>query len=324
VSPYLAMLLACMAFALMGTLAHALGPTCDWQMIALARTGLALLLVLFFARGAGVRLVWWRPRILWVRSIAGSMSLVCTFYALTRLPVEAVFTLTNMFPLWVAVLSWPLLHEWPAPSVWLAVLSGVAGVVLIQQPHFAEGNFAVLLALASSFFTAVAMIGLHRLQELDVRAIVVHFSAVGLLFCLGSFVLFEHKHSLTDLLDGSTGLMLLAVGVCATVGQLWLTRAFAGGPPTQVAVLGLTQILFAMALKVAFLGEPFHRDTLLGIGLIALPTAWVMWTGSPAGSDDGHSARVPPPRQKHQPKGTPQDGMTKRRPEQRLPDVRSG
>jgi len=39
-----------------------------------------------------------------------------------RLPVSHVLTLTNMFPIWVAVLSWPLLHELPAVLL-LAVLS---------------------------------------------------------------------------------------------------------------------------------------------------------------------------------------------------------
>ena len=110
-----------------------------------------------------------------MRSIAGSVSLVCTFYALTRLPISDVFTLTNMFPIWVAVLSWPLLGEAPPLSVWISVASGIVGVILIQQPHFAEGNFATLAALTSSFGSAVAMIGLHRLKGIDIRAIVAHF-----------------------------------------------------------------------------------------------------------------------------------------------------
>ena len=40
--PYGWMLLAAVAFATMGTLIHALGPSCDWQIIALSRTALAL------------------------------------------------------------------------------------------------------------------------------------------------------------------------------------------------------------------------------------------------------------------------------------------
>src|SRR5438034_7072386 len=72
-----------------------------------------------------------------MRSIAGSISLVCGFYAMTHYPVSEVLTLTNMFPLWVAVLSLPLLGHWPSADVWPATLVGILGIVLIQS---AEGG----------------------------------------------------------------------------------------------------------------------------------------------------------------------------------------
>ena len=58
------------------------------------------------SRATGSALVFWRPRTLWVRSLAGSFSLVCSFYALSRLPVGDVVTLTSTYPLWILVLSW--------------------------------------------------------------------------------------------------------------------------------------------------------------------------------------------------------------------------
>ena len=88
--PYLWMLLGSLAFALMSTLAHALADSCDWQVIALTRAGLAFGFAALLALAAGVRVFVWRPRTLWMRSLAGSVSLVCTFYALTRLPVSDV------------------------------------------------------------------------------------------------------------------------------------------------------------------------------------------------------------------------------------------
>jgi drug/metabolite transporter (DMT)-like permease len=275
-SPYVLMLLGSMAFAIMSTMAHALGATCDWQIIALARSFLAFSFALILAWSAGVRLVLWRPRTLWLRSIAGSCSLIGTFFALTRLPVSDVLTLTNTFPIWVALLSWPLLGERPSSRVWFAVACGVAGVVLIQQPHFAEGNFASLVALASSLSTAFAMIGLHRLHAIDVRAIVVHFSGVSTLFSLASLFLFERRTSLSVLFDERVLLMLLGVGLSATVGQLFLTKAFASGPPAKVSVVGLTQIVFAMALEMLLWPHHFTPGTLLGIFLVLAPTVWLM------------------------------------------------
>ena len=178
-----------LAFALMATMAHALGSDwdCDWRVIAVSRTFLAMVFATALTLAAGARLVFWGPRSLWIRSIAGSISLVCTFFAFTRLPVSHVLTLTNTFPIWVALLSWPLLRERPPARIWLFIASGILGVYLIQKPHLAEGNFASLIALGSSVSTAVAMIGLHRLHYIDPRAIVVHFSTVSLLFCIASF-----------------------------------------------------------------------------------------------------------------------------------------
>ena len=108
----------------------------DWQWIAIARTGLAMIFAAILAKAAAAQLVFFRPAKLWMRSIAGSISLVCGFYAMTHYPVSEVLTLTNMFPLWVVVLSLPLLGYWPPADVWPAVLIGIVGIVLIQS---AEG-----------------------------------------------------------------------------------------------------------------------------------------------------------------------------------------
>ena len=193
--PYLWMLCGSLAFALMGAAAHHLRFSCDWQVIALVRSLVALVLAGGLTLAVGDQLVFWRPGSLWLRSIAGSLSQVSTFFAFTHLPISDVLTLTNMFPIWVALLSWPLLGELPPGHVWLSVVSGLAGVVLIQQPHIAEGNFAALVALGASFFTAFAMIGLHRLRHIAAGAVVAHFSIVSSTFCLASLFVFERRRT---------------------------------------------------------------------------------------------------------------------------------
>jgi len=274
-SPYLLMLLGSVSFALMAALTHAAGRHCDWQVVAFFRSLLVLAFVGLYARVRGARLVLWRPATLWMRSIAGSLSLVCTFYALTHLNPGSVLTITNMFPIWVAFLSWPLLGEWPAGRVWLAVACSAAGVALVQRPEAGADGAAVWVAFAASLSTAVAMLGLHQLQGVAAGAVVVHFAAVSLLFCVGAFLLFPHSAgSLT--LDSEAMFLLVGVGVTASVGQLLLTRAFAAGEPAKVSVVGLSQVVFALVLDVAWLGHRVDTVSLLGMALILGPTAWVM------------------------------------------------
>jgi drug/metabolite transporter (DMT)-like permease len=272
------MLLGSFSFSVMAALAHMAGDRCEWQVVALSRCFLVLLFVGVPAIATGTKLVLWRPRILWMRSIAGSISLVGTFYALTRLPISTVFTLTNMFPVWVAVLSWPMIGIVPRPRAWIAVILGVLGVYCIYNPQVGGPELPLLVALASSLSTAVAMLGLHRLHELDPRAIVVHFSAVSTVFCIASFIIFPLTPGPVPFWHWESLLLLVGVGVTASVGQLLLTKAFAAGDPAKVSVVGLSQVIFALVFDLAQ-GHNIDGQMLFGMALIVAPTAWMMRRG---------------------------------------------
>jgi drug/metabolite transporter (DMT)-like permease len=277
-SPYWWMLLGSLAFTFMGKFTGDLSQHCTWQIPALARSLLALVFAAALARAGGVSLVFWRPPILWLRSFAGSCSLVCTFYAMSRLPLPEVLTLTNTFPIWIALLSWPLLGERPGLATWLSAISSVVGVWLIQDPTFDRGVEASLFALAASFFSAVALMGLNRLKGIDARAVVVHFSALAALFAAVSYCLLPHDAPQPRGEPGSLDmlLLLLGVGVSATIGQLFLTKAFAAGTASKVAVVGLTQIVFALTLDGRIWRGDFDMHKLTGIFLVIAPTAWLL------------------------------------------------
>ena len=178
--PAIWMITAAFCFASMGALAHALGPRCDWLLIALIRILCTFVFSVELAWIGRARLVLWTPRTLWIRSVSGTISLACTFYALTCLPVADVLTLTNTYPLWIVLLSLRQLSRGEIGIDLLCVVSGVAGVTLIQHPYLSgKGDLAVLVALFASFTTAVAMLGLHRLRTVDACAVVAHFSGLA-------------------------------------------------------------------------------------------------------------------------------------------------
>jgi drug/metabolite transporter (DMT)-like permease len=282
--PYLWMLLGSFSFSCMGILAHEVGAVYDWQVIVIFRCALPLALVGSLALASGVKLVFFRPADLWMRSIAGSLSLIGTFYVLPILPVADVFTLVNIFPIWIALLSWPLLGETPTGQVWLSICCGVMGVALIQQPHLLSANYVALIPLGVSIFTALAMIGLHRLKGIDVRAVVVHFHMVALSFALATFLLFDRNKTFSVPL-GVPLCQLLGVGLGATIGQLFLTMAFTHGDPAKVSVVGLTQIVFTLALDALVLGHPPETSKLIGVPLVIGPTAWLMLRGRTPGRE---------------------------------------
>ena len=143
------MLGGALSFAAMGALMHALGPRCDWLAVALVRAVVMLASAAGLARASGSRLAVWRPGTLWVRSLAGSFSLVCNFYALTRLPVADVVTLSNVYPLWIVLSGRPWLRGRPGWATRRGVACGLAGVVLIERPHLGGDRLAAGVACSA-------------------------------------------------------------------------------------------------------------------------------------------------------------------------------
>jgi drug/metabolite transporter (DMT)-like permease len=265
-----------LAFATMGALSHLAGERCDWRYVAAARTSLAFVFSLALAVSTGARLVLLRPAVLWMRSLAGSVGLLCAFYALTHLPVSTSLALSNTVPVWVTLLAWPTLGQRPTAGVWLAVAAGLAGIVLMQKPDLSGGTLAGLLAAFSAFCTACAMIGLNRLGGVDARAVVAHFSGVSTVFAL-TFLFATGGGATAEPPRGwATFALLGAVGLAGTVGQIFMTKAFAAGSPPRVSVVGLTQIVFALVFDLVLWRRALDAATVIGIALVVAPSAWLM------------------------------------------------
>ncbi len=265
---------ASLSLATMGALTHSVGTRCSWLVISLVRAFLMLITAATLARSSGSELVVWHPRSLWVRSLAGSCSLVCNFYALTRLPVADAITLFSIQPLWIALISVVFLRRAPSLGEALGVVCGLMGVVLIERPHLSGDRLAALVALLSSVSSAVAMLGLHRLRHLDSRAVVAHFAGVASVISLIWLLLRGDAFS-PGLLEPLTWLYLLGVGATGTLGQILLTKAYAAGVPAKIAVVGLTQVIFGMAFDVVIWGRKLDLIALAGFALVLAPTTWL-------------------------------------------------
>jgi len=277
--PYLWMLSSALSFSSMGAISKLLAVSSDWRLLAFVRA----VLMLVFAGALGVatrtRFSLKATPVLWMRSLVGSLSMICTFYTLTHLPFSEATTLIKCYPLWVAVLSWLVLGDRPSVKVWIAILTGVAGVVMIAQPHFDEARLALAVGILSSICTAVVMLGLNKLANVDARAIVLHFAVVSTVVIGLVYAVFSGVNTVPRVFTETRGLtMLLALGLLGTLGQIALTRAFAAGDPSRVSVVGLSELIFGVAYDRLLWDRRFGWVTIAGMLLVAAPTAWLLAT----------------------------------------------
>lgn len=272
------------AFATMSACAHALKDRCDWRIVTIGRAGLAFAFTFLIAKLQRAPLAWPGPATLWVRSIAGSLGMLCAFFTLTHMPISGSMILQNSYPFWVALLSWPVLGIRPSRSTWVAVICGFIGICLIAHAYsdpgtvYAHQTLATILALTASVFTSIVMFGLHRLSHLHPLAIALHFAGFATVGMVG-FATVTAIHNPIDwsALDNSaTIVLLLAVGGLATLGQVLMTSAFQHGPPDRLAVIALSQSVFTLIFDIAIWNHAVTIGLVFGMALILGPGAWLV------------------------------------------------
>lgn len=284
--PYLWMLIGSFFFAVMGLLIESLGTEYSFAWIATVRSAVATTIAVSMVLYARANFFVLRPANLWMRSLAGCSAMLCLFFAMTHYDVAVVLSLSSMYPIWVAILGWPMLGQIPSRDTWLALSVSTFGMWLIyaaatgpapfriEHSHYLP-HIAIPLAALASMFSAVALIGLHRVKELDPRAVVTHFSAVSTLLSLGLWLCMPMQTMSSDSDRGSL-MRLVAVGVAAVLGQLFLTKAFAAGHPARISVIGLSQVAFAASYKWIVEGRIPSGVGFVGMLLVIGATVWVM------------------------------------------------
>lgn len=280
------MLIGSFFFAAMSLFTESLGGTYTFTWIAFVRSAIATIVAMAMVWLGGAKFVFLRPWTLWWRSLAGCLSMMFLFYAMTHYHVEVILSLSSTYPIWVAVLGWPLLGQRPSMNTWIALIVSTVGMWLVYStsvraegaaiyPQHFSPHYAIPSGALAGLLSAVALIGLHKVKEVDPRAVVAHFSGVSTIiaFVIWGLVPVPSASDVNSLLSLSG---LLGVGVAAVLGQLFLTKAFASGVPARVSVIGLTQVVFASLYKWLIFGSVPTPLSLVGMLLVLSATLYVM------------------------------------------------
>ncbi len=259
------MTLAQLAFAGMAVGARVGGSGVPWQEVCASRFVVGALTAYGVARATGSSLRITHVREAWLRSAFGTLSAAGTFYvfAAPAISIGDAATIFATSPMFVALLSAPLLGERVHRGLVLALVTGFTGIALVAGPRFSAGAHVVGVGAATAVSSAMAMIWLRRIGPSESsEAIVLHFACVGAcVMALASLPVWRTP-------DPRTALVLGATGVCAGLGQLAMTRAYSHDRAARVAALGYSGVVFTRILGILFFVELPTGTQALGSGLV--------------------------------------------------------
>lgn len=260
------MLVAGFLFSCMGALAK-LGST-DFSSIELvfyrSIIGFLIICVVVGIKRLPISTLYWKNHC-W-RGLSGLSSLLMFFYCITKLPLATAVTLSYTSPLFLTLFTTIMLKEHFHWQLAVAVTIGFAGVILLLHPSLQEDQWiGGLIGLASGFLAAVAYLNikfLGNLGEPDWR-VVFYFTLISTIIT-SIWMMFDTFHPITPF----NFLLLMGIGVTATLAQLALTRAYHRGKVLVVGALAYSTVLFACVWGILIWDEALSLLSLIGIGCI--------------------------------------------------------
>jgi drug/metabolite transporter (DMT)-like permease len=263
--------LGCLGIATMAALVKTLGARLDSFQLAFFRAGFGLLAVLPFALRAGVAVLRTRQlKLHLLRGVAGSVAMMCGFYALTRLSLADATAITFTTPLFLTVLAALVLHETVRWRRWSATALGFLGVLIMLRPGEGVLEPAALAALLGAACIASVRLVIKRLTLSDgPLAIIVWFGLISTTVSAVPAALVWRTPTLLELA------LLVLLGCLASLSQVCMIRAYGIGEASALAPFEYFRLPFAMLYGFLLFAELPDRYTLLGAAIIVASTLYI-------------------------------------------------
>lgn len=240
--------------------------------IVFFRSLVSLLISAIMIKQMGISFLGNNKLILFLRGFFGVIALSLYFYTLQKLPFASAVTIMQLSPIFTTILAIFILKEVVKPPQWLFFLVSFVGVALIKgfNPDIPLKYF--MLALLSSFLSALAYNMIRKLKDSDHPIVVVfYFPLVALPFA----GILSYFHWVQP--NWQELLILLGIGAATQIAQVNMTKAMQMEELGKVSIVRYLTVIYAIFIGAVFFKESYSWITLFGMGLVVGGVILNLW-----------------------------------------------
>jgi drug/metabolite transporter (DMT)-like permease len=169
------------------------------------------------------------------------------------MPLVNAVLLSNSAPLFIPLVTWVWLKERIGGMVWVSLLIGFAGVILILKPGLELfSNPIALVAISAAVFSALALVAVNQLSNTEPPRRILFYYFLYSSAAAAPFAVLKWRTP-TD----RQWLFLCGIGLMMAASQLLIILAYKHATAGRIAPFNYTVVIFS--------------------GLIG----WVVWNNSP-------------------------------------------
>lgn len=180
-----------------------------------------------------------------LRSLFGTLGILCNFYAIDHLALADASMLNKMSPFFVVIFSFLFLKEKVTVAQILLVMGAFGGSLFVVKPTVSNLDLIPsLIGLLGGLGAGAAYTMVRKLGTIGVKGpfIVFFFSTFSCVVTLPWLIFDYHTMTLAQTV------ILLMAGLCAAGGQFAITAAYCYAPASEVSIYDYTKVIFSMIL----------------------------------------------------------------------------
>ena len=216
----------------------------------------------------------WRTRHLALQLLRSAFLLaatLCFFGALRYLPLAEASSITFLAPIFVIVLSGPLLGERPNRARWIASIAGFIGILVLVRPGSAIFHPATLLLVVAALCNALYFLMTRKLAGESAYTTLVYSALAGTVG-LSLALPWQFDGGTPPLRDAA---LFLLLGLFAGLGHWFVIRAYLLAPASQLTPFTYLQMIWATLYGLVIFGQLPDRWSALGMTIIVASGLWL-------------------------------------------------
>ncbi|MGO4712227.1 DMT family transporter [Bradyrhizobium sp. 2TAF24] len=201
-----------------------------------------------------------RPGLQLFRSLMGLLATAFNIIALQHLQLAETMSIMFATPFFVALLTGPLLGEWPGVRQITAIVVGFAGVLVVTRPGLNGLHPVALLSVAGALCYAFYNVATRVLAGSDSSETTMVYSGVAGVVLLAPVM--PQVWTMPD--SWLVWAVAIAIGAFGAIGHWLLIIAHRRASALVLAPFIYTEIVWMIALGFVVFGDVPDRWTLLG------------------------------------------------------------
>jgi S-adenosylmethionine uptake transporter len=221
---------------------------------------------------------WWTA----LRTISAVLTGLAGFYAFSVLPMAQTYAIFFAMPILITLLAIPILGERIGFRRGIAVVVGLAGVMVVLRPGDVDLSLGHLAALAAATTGAMTSVIVRKIGQDERSVVLMLYPMVANFLVAGAAMPFVYQPMPVTHLG-----LLVGMSALGLLGGMLVIAAYRAAPAIVVAPMQYSQILWAILYGWLFFNETIDGATALGSAIIIASGIYiVLREGTPKVSEN--------------------------------------